>query len=165
MRNLGITDIRDIEGLDQLSNLDYLYLENNKIKEIAGLEKLRYLHALDLTNNQITEIKGLENLNQLMHLNVNNNKIPSDILGACGGTDSMGNANSAQRFVGYCCTQKNKPKISETVPMPQVQQAQQVQPTTSGIKEKLHEIDDLKAEGLISENEYQNMRKEILNNL
>jgi len=80
LRNCGITDINDIEGLNSLKNLRLLDLSYNQITEIRDLENLKNLKWLCLNDNQIYEIKGLENLEKLEHLILNNNKI-SDIKG------------------------------------------------------------------------------------
>jgi len=97
LRNCGIKDITDIEGLDSLKNLkeldlsynqiskikglenlenlEFLEIHNNKISEIKGLEKLKNLRTLFLQDNQITEIKGLKTLQNLENLALINNKI------------------------------------------------------------------------------------------
>lgn len=102
LRNCGITDISNIKGLDSLRNLkeldlshnqiseikglenleslESLKIHNNKIFEIKGLEKLKNLRTLFLQDNQITEIKGLKTLQSLENLGLNNNKI-SEIKG------------------------------------------------------------------------------------
>lgn len=102
LRNCGITNISDIEGLDSLKdlkeldlslnqiteikelenleNLEFLEIHNNQITEIKGLEKLKNLRTLFLQFNQITEIKGLDKLQNLEILALENNKI-SEIKG------------------------------------------------------------------------------------
>jgi len=71
----GIVDISEIEGLDALSKLETLILENNQITEIKGLENLTNLEELNLNINLISEIKGLEKLTNLQTLYLNGNKI------------------------------------------------------------------------------------------
>ena len=71
----GITDITEISGLEHLTDLQKLDLNNNKIKEIKGLEHLTNLKRLDLWENQIEEIKGLEHLTSLQRLDLRYNKI------------------------------------------------------------------------------------------
>ncbi len=70
-----IDDITEIKGLEDLKNLETLYLENNNISEIKGLENLKNLTYLNLKNNNISEIKGLENLKNLECLYLRNNNI------------------------------------------------------------------------------------------
>ncbi len=77
---MGITDISQIKGLENLTSLSALNLKNNFITEIKGLEHLTNLDKLNLSGNQITEIKGLEYLNNLKFLTLSNNNI-SEIKG------------------------------------------------------------------------------------
>ena len=69
----GIEKISEIEGLDTLTDLQYLLLSENQIKEIDGLDTLTSLCGLALNNNQITEIKGLEKLTNLQTLSLSDN--------------------------------------------------------------------------------------------
>ncbi len=68
LRQKEITDIKKIEGLELLINLQELVLSGNQIKEIKGLDKLTNLRKLDLDGNQIREIKGLENRINLQYV-------------------------------------------------------------------------------------------------
>ena len=54
--------IREIKGLDTLTNLEELFLVGNSILEIRGLENLKKLRLLDLSKNKISKIKGLDKL-------------------------------------------------------------------------------------------------------
>jgi len=71
----GIGDISEIKGLENLTNLQLLQLQENGIEEIKGLENLTNLKRLYLLDNSITEIKGLENLTNLEVLNLSSNEI------------------------------------------------------------------------------------------
>ncbi len=71
----GITDISEIKGLENLTNLQWLQLQENGIEEIKGLENLTNLKSLILLENRIKEIKGLENLINLEALNLGSNLI------------------------------------------------------------------------------------------
>jgi len=73
--NLNDNQISEIKGLEKLVNLKFLDLRNNLISDIKGLETLTNLYALWLSNNQIFEIKGLEKLTNLQFLNISNNQI------------------------------------------------------------------------------------------
>ncbi len=75
LHKLGIEDIAEIKGLQDLMDLEYLNLTKNKIKEIKGLENLANLKELYLGENQIEEIKGLESLTDLRFLGLNNNRV------------------------------------------------------------------------------------------
>ena len=97
--------IKEIKGLDKLTNLEDLFLEGNSITEIKGLEKLKNLKILNLSSNKITEIKGLENLKKLKTLRlVDNNIIP--IKGLEGLENDLG-VYEPQKFVDYCLKKKN----------------------------------------------------------
>ena len=61
--------------LNKFTNLQKLYLSNNKLTEIKGLDKLVNLQELDLSNNEITEIKSLNTLVGLQKLYLSNNQI------------------------------------------------------------------------------------------
>ena len=73
--NLSGNNITQIEGLENLYTLKKLNLSNNKIKKIQGLGNLKNLNQLYLHNNCINEIGGLENLSNLHYLNLNKNSI------------------------------------------------------------------------------------------
>ena len=67
--------ITEIEKVSNLKNLKYLSLKNNNIHEIKSLEGLPNLIELNLAGNEITNIAGLEQLPNLKVLYVANNKI------------------------------------------------------------------------------------------
>jgi len=96
LRNLGIIDITEIEGLDKLTTLKVLILRGNQIEEIKGLEHLINLQELDLRWNQIEEIKGLETLTNLEKLELWGNPIREDE------QHLFKKFESAQDIVGYC---------------------------------------------------------------
>ncbi|MFX0135353.1 MAG: leucine-rich repeat domain-containing protein, partial [Candidatus Hodarchaeota archaeon] len=75
LSNMGITDIREIKGLENLKNLQRLSLQGNQITEIRGLENLTNLQELLLRGNQIKDIEGLVNLINLQSLSLEENKI------------------------------------------------------------------------------------------
>jgi len=67
--------IREINGLDTLTNLEELFLVGNSILEIRGLEKLKKLRLLNLSKNKISKIKGLDKLVNLEELDLSYNPI------------------------------------------------------------------------------------------
>ena len=67
--------IREIIGLDTLTNLEELFLVGNSILEIRGLEKLKKIRLLDLSKNKISKIKGLDKLVNLEELDLSYNPI------------------------------------------------------------------------------------------
>ena len=68
-------EIKEIKGLEDLSNLLSLDLSKNRIQEIKGLEKLQKLERLSLGSNQIKEITGLKTLINLKSLQLEKNNI------------------------------------------------------------------------------------------
>jgi Leucine-rich repeat (LRR) protein len=67
--------VKDISGLEQLTNLQYLSLESTEITDISVLKNLTNLTDLCLDNTKITDISALKDLNNLTDLSLNNNKI------------------------------------------------------------------------------------------
>ena len=57
--------IATIEGLQDASKLEYLWLNENEITKIDGLDKCVNLKNLYLSHNSIRAIQGLENLSSL----------------------------------------------------------------------------------------------------
>jgi Leucine-rich repeat (LRR) protein len=99
--------IKEIKGLDTLTNLEELFLEGNSITEIKGLEKLKNLNVLNLSGNKITEIKGLENLKKLKKLIlVDNQIIPIKGLEGLEGLENDLGVYEPQKFVDYCLKKK-----------------------------------------------------------
>ena len=72
LRNLNITDMKEMK---EFYALKYLDLSNNSITKIEGLENLSNLETLNLALNKITKIEGVENLTNLETLNLENNNI------------------------------------------------------------------------------------------
>ena len=62
---LSDNQLTNVKGLENLTQLTHLDLHNNKLTDVRGLEKLTQLRELDLGYNQLTDVKGLENLTQL----------------------------------------------------------------------------------------------------
>ena len=67
---IGLTSV---EGLEKLTQLKKLLLNDNQLTDVKGLEKLTQLKELSLSGNQLTDVKGLEKLTQLTYLNLYNN--------------------------------------------------------------------------------------------
>ena len=76
---LNNNQITKMQGLSNLNNLKKLYLQYNKITEISDLNSI-CLQKLWLYNNQISEIKGLNTLVDLQDLKISSNQI-SEIKG------------------------------------------------------------------------------------
>jgi internalin A len=76
--DLDSNQISDISPLQNLTQLTYLYLSENKISNITPLQNLTILSNLFLYGNQISNISILQNLTQLTWLFLSDNQI-SDI--------------------------------------------------------------------------------------
>jgi hypothetical protein len=64
------------KGLEMLTQLTELWLDDNKLTDVRDLENLAKLESLLLSDNKLTELpKGLEKLTQLKDLYINNNKL------------------------------------------------------------------------------------------
>jgi len=70
--NNQLTHVKDLENLTQLSQLD---LENNRLTDVKGLEKLTQLYFLSLSGNRMTDVKGLEKLPKLHTLKLDDNQL------------------------------------------------------------------------------------------
>ena len=68
----GLTDVK---GLEKLTQLKSLWLNNNQLTSVKGVEKLTKLTWLDLGGNKLTDVKGLENLTQLKRLFLQYNQL------------------------------------------------------------------------------------------
>ncbi|WOO86813.1 leucine-rich repeat domain-containing protein [Mollicutes bacterium LVI A0039] len=73
-------NISSLEGIDQLVNLEYLYLNNNSISDIDQLEYLENLKYLQLYSNDIDSVEALSSLTDLRQLLIDDNNI-TDISG------------------------------------------------------------------------------------
>jgi Leucine-rich repeat (LRR) protein len=72
---LFYNNIIDIGPLAGLVNLDTLFLGENQINDISSLAGLTTLSVLDLPHNQITDIKPLDGHTNLVELNLFSNQI------------------------------------------------------------------------------------------
>lgn len=66
-------EIKDLLGIDMLSNLEYLDLSNNDITDITALSNLEKLNYLDLSYNKITDASAISQLPNLEYLNLEGN--------------------------------------------------------------------------------------------
>ncbi|KAG1750138.1 L domain-like protein [Suillus lakei] len=67
--------ITKIEGLDQLADLEELYLSHNGVERLEGLENNTMLRTLDVGANFVPAIENISHLVSLEELWLNNNKI------------------------------------------------------------------------------------------
>lgn len=72
------TKIKDITGIENLTGLEFLDLENSEVSDISCLRGLNKLILLKLDGNQINDISALKELSNLRELDLSNNQI-SDV--------------------------------------------------------------------------------------
>lgn len=75
--NVSGQQLKDINSLSRLTNLEDLQLSNNEIEDLTVFRSLTELVVLDLSNNEITDLTPLENLEKLQYLNLGQNRIKS----------------------------------------------------------------------------------------
>lgn len=71
---LNINKLTNFRYLDQFSDVEELYLQNNKFKNFPNFIFLN-LKKLDISNNNIYSLNGISNLPNLIYLNMENNFI------------------------------------------------------------------------------------------
>ncbi|KAJ2671962.1 Protein phosphatase 1 regulatory subunit 7, partial [Coemansia sp. RSA 1085] len=66
-----------IEGLDELTNLEELYLSHNGIQQVEGLDSNSKLTILDITSNRLTRLANIGHLQHLEDLWASGNQLDS----------------------------------------------------------------------------------------
>jgi len=66
-------EITSLEGIEHLSNLTELNLQDNQIEDITPLAELKKLSSLNLRNNEVQELTPLSGLTKLNYLNLHSN--------------------------------------------------------------------------------------------
>ncbi|HEF1905981.1 TPA: NEAT domain-containing protein [Bacillus cereus] len=67
--------IQDVSGLEYMTNLEYLTLEEVKLENIQFISKLRQLKSLSITYGELEDIGPLTELEHIEFLTLRNNKI------------------------------------------------------------------------------------------
>ena len=70
-----LTGITSLVGIQNLTNLTFLVLEDNSITDISALSGLTSLAFLELCNNSITELGALSGLTSLTFLDLQSTKV------------------------------------------------------------------------------------------
>ncbi|MEI3894833.1 MULTISPECIES: leucine-rich repeat domain-containing protein [Bacillus] len=71
-KNQGITDI---SGLEYMTNIEELTLDNVELKNVDFISSLRNLKTVNLTSNQIKNIEPLSKLDKLEKIDINGNNV------------------------------------------------------------------------------------------
>ena len=76
-------NISNVSGIDELTNLQYLYLEDTSVSDVSPIWNLTKLNNLNISwGGKITSIDGIKSLTQLEYLNLSGQRIKdiSDLL-------------------------------------------------------------------------------------
>ncbi len=64
-------EIKDLDGIEKLLNLEQLHLNGNSVTDISVLQHLKKLQYIDLSGNEISDISTIGNLKELEILYLN----------------------------------------------------------------------------------------------
>jgi len=78
MVGLSNTQVSDLSPLENLTNLEQLFLLNTPISEVSPLAKLTRLKTLDLGHTQVTDLSPLANLTKLKTLWLNDTNVTDE---------------------------------------------------------------------------------------
>ncbi|MEW9179386.1 NEAT domain-containing leucine-rich repeat protein [Bacillus mycoides] len=67
--------VKDLSGIDQMNQLNKLFIGKNQIEDVTALAKMTQLTELDLPNNELKDITPLSNLVNLQKLDLEANYI------------------------------------------------------------------------------------------
>lgn len=109
--NLNNNEIEEIKDLDHLVYLQRLYLGRNRIKNITGLDKLKNLEELSFNFNPISSLNGLETFENLVQLSLEGTRIPKEIFKEAGIEDPT----RAQEILKFIKNKENASKKYEVV--------------------------------------------------
>ncbi len=68
----------NLEGIENLSNLEHLNCGSNNLTNLKGVENLSNLKGLRCSNNHLTNLNGIENLKKLKELICWNNNFSKE---------------------------------------------------------------------------------------
>ena len=69
--------LTSITGLNDLPNLEELYISHNALTDLSGLENNKGLRVLDFSNNKVTKLEGIAHLTQLEEVWASSNGLSS----------------------------------------------------------------------------------------
>jgi Leucine-rich repeat (LRR) protein len=70
--------LTNLRGIENLNNLKILSCHNNQLTSLREIENLRNLEELDCSHNQLTSLEGIENLRNLRLLYCSHNNFSSE---------------------------------------------------------------------------------------
>jgi Leucine-rich repeat (LRR) protein len=73
--DISYKNLTNLEGIENLSNLQILYCDYNQLTSLEGIENLINLQILYCDYNQLTSLEGIENLSNLETLSCRNNRL------------------------------------------------------------------------------------------
>jgi len=76
--NCSRMDLKNLDGIEQLVNLEKLWCDDNQLTSLEEIENLRNLKILSCYNNQLTSLSGIENLNNLEYLYCYDNQFTNE---------------------------------------------------------------------------------------
>ena len=71
-------NLDNLEGIENLINLKYLYCFNNNLTNLNEVENLIHLRELHCSNNNLTNLNEIENLTKMKFLCCYNNNFSND---------------------------------------------------------------------------------------
>ena len=78
--NCSHMNLKNLDGIEQLVNLEILYCTYNQLTSLRGIENLRNLKVLVCYYNQLTCLDGIENLRNLEMLRCHNNQFTKEYI-------------------------------------------------------------------------------------
>ena len=66
--NISFSNIKSLNGIENLHNLTTLNCSNNQLISLKGIENLINLTYLNCSYNQLTSLNGIENLHKLINV-------------------------------------------------------------------------------------------------
>ena len=89
--------LSELTGLDQMLQLEHVFLADNRIDDISPMSSLSELREIDLSNNELGNIDALSQLTNVWRLNLDRNRItnidPLLDFGELESVSLMGNPN------------------------------------------------------------------------
>ena len=73
--NLNNNNLTDINTLWELKNLEAVFLDNNGLEDLGNIQEMPKLKCLSLKNNNLNDINGISKLTNLSELYIDNNNL------------------------------------------------------------------------------------------